>query len=179
MKLRMGPRRAHAFCVTGVLLSVITPGLLEAQAPPEPRGGIGLYWGSLCAASECVTSVNGAGASLDWTRGLGTRFAAGLSAAYWYGRSRDLTVQRVTIFAAGRFYPSGKAPVFVKAGGGLSWDLDDRSTNLAGVAGVGWDLRDLIGATVTPFLEAAFFGPPDPLPNLRLVSGGVLLSWPL
>jgi hypothetical protein len=48
----------------------------------------------------------------------------------------------------------------------------------AGLLGVGWDIRGWLGGTVTPFLDATFFGPPEPLPALRLVSGGVELAWP-
>jgi hypothetical protein len=152
---------------------------LEAQGVPGARAGGGLYWGSLCAASECVSSVNGAGASLEWAKDFGTRLGAGAAVTYWYGSTRELTVQRVTVLATGRVFPSITVPAYVRVGGGLSWDLDDPSTNLAGVLGVGWEVRGLIGATITPFLDAAFFGPPDPLPNLRLVSGGVAFSWPL
>lgn len=165
--------------VVALLLGVGASRPVEAQGIPGSRAGFGLFWGSLCVASECVNSVNGAGGSLAWDRDLNTRVGVGAEATYWYGSTRDVTVKRATLLVTGRVYPAASVPAFVKAGGGLSWDLDDPSTNLAGVLGVGWEVRDLIGATIVPFLDAAFFGPPDPLPNLRLVSGGVAVMWPM
>ena len=154
-------------------------GPISGQAAPSPALGFGVYWGSLCAAGECVESVNGGGVSATYVRPLGTRVEADVSTAFWYGSTREETVQRVTVYAAARVFPSTSAPVFVKAGGGLSWDVDGGGANPAGVLGVGWEIRDRLGVVVTPFIDAAFFGPPEPLPTLRLVSGGVQVAWPL
>jgi hypothetical protein len=97
---------------------------------------------------------------------------------FWYGSTRAQTVRRVSLVLAARFYPSRSAAAFVKGGGGVSWDLDDGPGHPAGLLGVGWDIRGWLGGTVTPFIDATFFGPPEPLPAVRLVSGGVELSWP-
>lgn len=154
-------------------------GPVYAQAPAAASLGPAFYWGSLCAAGECVESVNGGGASVRAVVPLASRVAGDVTAAYWYGSTRDVTVQRFSVFVAARIYPSTRAPVFVKGGGGISWEKDGGSGHLAGVLGVGWDVRDWIGADVTPFIDAAFFGPPEPLPTLRLVSAGVEIAWPL
>jgi hypothetical protein len=152
---------------------------VAGQAGSTPTLGFGFYWGSLCAASECVESVNGAGGVAAYTRPWGERVEGQLSTAFWYGSTREETVRRITASVAARIYPSTSAPVFVKGGGGLSWDPDGSGADLAGLLGVGWDIRGLIGVVVTPFIDAAFFGSSDPLPTLRLISGGVQVGWPL
>jgi hypothetical protein len=164
-----------AFLVAGLILSV-RPAV--AQAPSTASFGPAFYWGSLCAAGECVERVNGGGAWLRAGRPFGERVAGDFTVAYWYGSNRDLTVQRLSLYLTARFYPSTQAPVFVKGGGGVSWEKDGSSADLAGVLGVGWDVRGWIGPDVTPFVDAAFYGPPEPLPTLRLVSAGVELAWP-
>jgi hypothetical protein len=166
----------RAFAVIAGL--ILAAGPVRAQSPETFTLGPAFYWGSLCAAGECVESVNGGGASVRAVLPLANRLGGDLTAAYWYGSTRDATVQRFSLFLAARFYPSTRAPVFVKGGGGISWEKDGGRGHAAGILGVGWDVREWIGAQVTPFVDAAFFGPPDPLPTLRLVSGGVELAWP-
>ena len=153
-------------------------GPIAGQAGSASTVGFGFYWGSLYVASEGGESVNGAGGAVAYTRPFGERVETQLSTALWYGSTQEETVRRVTVSAAARVYPSTSAPVFVKAGGGLSWDLEGSGADLAGLLGVGWDIRGLLTAVVTPFIDAAFFGSPDPLPTLRLISGGVQVGWP-
>lgn len=154
-------------------------GPIAGQAGSTSTVGFGFYWGALCAASECGESVNGAGGAVAYTRPFGERVETQLSTAFWYGSTREESVRRVTVSAAARVYPSTSAPLFVKAGGGLSWDLEGSGADLAGLLGVGWDIRGLLSVVVTPFIDTAFFGSPDPLPTLRLISGGVQVGWPL
>ena len=164
--------------VTLVATLFMLASALEAQAPQGSSFGSGLFWGFLCDADECVERIDGGGAEVRVGRSLGDRVSGDVSVVYWYGSTRDETVRRASLFVAGRFYPSRSASAFIKAGGGVSWDLDEGPGHPAGLVGVGWDIRGWLGGTVTPFLDATFFGPPDPVPTLRLVSGGVELSWP-
>jgi hypothetical protein len=164
--------------VNAVAVVLALASAVEAQAPGERALGPSVFWGSLCRAQGCVEGVDGAGAGVRGALPLGDWVVGEAAGIYWYGSTRSETVRRVSLFLTARFYPSRGSAAFVRAGGGLSWDLDEGPAHPAGVLGVGWDIRGWLGGTVTPFLDAALFGPPEPLPALRLVSGGVELAWP-
>lgn len=166
--------RAVIFAAAALVLASAA----EAQAPPDASLGPSFFWGSLCVAEECVEHVNGAGGAVRYGHPFGDRLTGEVGAVYWYGSRRSETVRRLSLMVSARFYPSRTAAAFVRAGGGLSWDLDEGPGHPAGLLGVGWDIRGWLGGTVTPFLDATFLGPPEPLPALRLVSGGVELAWP-